>query len=62
MFFVINGERAPRGDARYRDPLNHFNTWSGQGRRPEWLRLYLEAGRPLEDFEISKPGKAKNRT
>jgi len=54
MMFVINAERAPRGEARYRDPSNSFNTWSGHGRRPEWLRAYLDQGRLLEEFEIPK--------
>lgn len=54
MMFVINAERAPRGEARYRDPSNSFNTWSGHGRRPEWLRAYLDQGRLLEEFEIAK--------
>ncbi|WP_218059560.1 H-NS family nucleoid-associated regulatory protein [Xanthomonas translucens] len=52
-FVPLDAEKAPRGKARYRDPDNPFNTWVGQGKRPDWLRRYLEAGRKLSEFEIS---------
>ncbi|MEZ1894432.1 H-NS histone family protein [Pseudomonas aeruginosa] len=52
IVFVPLGERPPRGKARYRDPANPFNTWSGRGKRPTWLREYLDAGRTLAEFEI----------
>jgi DNA-binding protein H-NS len=54
-FMPIGAEKAPKGLARYRDPTNPFNTWSGRGKRPDWLRKYLEQGRLLADFEITKP-------
>lgn len=50
--FVPNAEKAPKGEPRYRDPANPFNTWSGRGKRPDWLRAYLEQGAQLSDFEI----------
>ncbi|HGA2320490.1 TPA: H-NS family nucleoid-associated regulatory protein [Pseudomonas putida] len=49
--FVALGEKPPRGAARYKDPANPFNTWAGRGKRPSWLRSYLEQGRLLEEFE-----------
>ncbi|CAZ15888.1 H-NS histone family protein (plasmid) [Xanthomonas albilineans] len=52
-FVPLDAEKAPRGRARYRDPDNPFNTWVGQGKRPDWLRRYLEAGRKLSEFEVS---------
>jgi len=52
MVFVPLGEKPPRGQAKYRDPANPFHTWSGRGKRPNWLKAYLEAGRTLADFEI----------
>jgi DNA-binding protein H-NS len=42
----------PRGRPRYRDSANPFNTWSGRGKRPDWLRKYLAEGRELSEFEI----------
>lgn len=30
------------------------NTWGGRGKRPEWLRQALAAGRALEEFLIAK--------
>ncbi|MGP4920721.1 MULTISPECIES: H-NS histone family protein [Pseudomonas] len=52
--FVSMGERPPKGRARYRDPANPFNTWGGRGKRPDWLRKYLDNGRALTEFEISE--------
>ncbi|WP_429359393.1 H-NS family nucleoid-associated regulatory protein [Paraburkholderia sp. GAS32] len=56
-----NNERTPRGEARYRDPANNFNTWSGRGRRPAWLLAYINQGRSLEDFKIPRPRKARSQ-
>ena len=38
--------------ARYANPDNAAETWSGRGRRPEWLKAALDAGRSLEDLAI----------
>lgn len=37
---------------KYRDPANPENTFVGKGKRPTWLREYLEAGRSLEEFAV----------
>lgn len=50
--FVPAGERPPKGKARYRDPANPFNSWSGRGKRPTWLKTYLEEGKTLSQFEV----------
>jgi len=55
VFMPSGAEKAPKGEPRYRDPANPFNTWGGRGKRPEWLRTYLEQGKLLVDFEIEKP-------
>ncbi|MBO9790303.1 H-NS histone family protein [Xanthomonas phaseoli pv. dieffenbachiae] len=51
-FVPLDAEKAPRGKPRYRDPNNPFNTWVGRGKRPDWLRDYLQSGRDLSEFEI----------
>ena len=38
--------------AKYANPENPEETWSGRGRRPAWVREALDAGRSLGDFEI----------
>lgn len=45
-----NGKAAA---AKYRDPENLANTWSGRGHRPQWLRDALDSGRQLDDFLIA---------
>ena len=34
------------------------NTWGGMGKRPDWLREALAAGRALEEFLLEKAGAA----
>jgi DNA-binding protein H-NS len=54
-FMPIGAEKAPKGEPRYRDPANPFNTWSGRGKRPDWLRKYVEEGKLLSEFAIRTP-------
>ena len=37
---------------KYRDPANPENTFGGKGKRPTWLREYIEAGRSLDEFLV----------
>ncbi|ECJ0620341.1 H-NS histone family protein [Salmonella enterica] len=52
MFVPLQSEKSPKGEPRYRDPANPFNTWVGRGKRPDWLKKYLDEGRELSEFEI----------
>ncbi len=38
--------------ARYANPHNPTETWSGRGRRPGWVKAALEAGQSLDDLAI----------
>jgi DNA-binding protein H-NS len=38
--------------ARYRNPENPEQTWSGRGRRPRWVHEAEAAGRSLDDLRI----------
>jgi DNA-binding protein H-NS len=40
--------------AKYAHPENPSLTWSGQGRRPAWIKDRLERGKKLEAFLIRK--------
>lgn len=39
---------------KFRDPNNPDNTWGGIGKRPNWLREYVEAGRDVEEFRVRR--------
>ncbi len=49
------GARAalPAVEARYRNPDDPNLTWSGRGKRPQWLTDALESGKTLSDLAIS---------
>jgi DNA-binding protein H-NS len=37
---------------KYRNPNNSAETWSGRGRRPQWVEIALSTGASLESLEI----------
>jgi DNA-binding protein H-NS len=38
---------------KYQNPMRPFETWSGRGRRPRWLKEQLITGKPLKDFSVA---------
>jgi DNA-binding protein H-NS len=41
-----------KGVPRYRNPNDPQQTWSGRGKRPNWLNKALESGKKLDDFTV----------
>lgn len=46
--------RAGKEAAKYRDAATG-ETWSGRGLQPKWLKVAIERGKKLSDFEVSMP-------
>ncbi|TCO72332.1 H-NS family nucleoid-associated regulatory protein [Rhodovulum euryhalinum] len=44
--------RSAKSVAKFRNPENPSDTWSGRGRRPKWLEEALNKGASLDDFLI----------
>lgn len=42
--------RVPGTSVRFRHPENTALTWSGRGKRPQWIIEWLASGRTLEDL------------
>lgn len=40
------------GEAKYANPEDSSQTWSGRGRRPRWVTEQIDAGRSLEDLAL----------
>jgi len=38
--------------AKYRNPANHEQTWSGRGRKPHWVHEALSDGTDITNLEI----------
>ena len=38
--------------ARYRNPADSSQVWTGRGRKPRWVEAALKAGAKLESFAI----------
>ena len=52
----LTGSVAPRKTtasvAKYANPANHADTWSGRGRKPRWFIAAMAAGRKPEDLAV----------
>jgi DNA-binding protein H-NS len=44
--------KAPTGAAKYANPANPAQTWTGRGRRPAWYDEAMKAGKTPEDLAI----------
>ncbi len=47
----VRGRKSPL-PPKYRNPANPEQTWSGRGRRPDWVNAALADGRALSDLAI----------
>jgi DNA-binding protein H-NS len=54
-----NPERRPypKVQAKFRNPDNSLETWSGRGKTPRWLSKLIAAGRTLDEFRIHRAGR-----
>jgi DNA-binding protein H-NS len=43
---------AQQGQARFRNPADESQTWTGRGRQPKWIAEALAGGKSLDDFRI----------
>ncbi|MEQ1715591.1 MAG: H-NS histone family protein [Hyphomicrobium sp.] len=46
------GKGKSLGVAKYANPENKSDTWTGRGRKPNWLLDRLKKGAKLDDFSI----------
>jgi DNA-binding protein H-NS len=46
------GSKKSVGVAKYANPDNRSDTWTGRGRKPNWVLERLKKGSKLSDFEI----------
>lgn len=43
---------APKGAAKYANPEDASQTWTGRGRQPNWVKAALAAGKSLDSMAI----------
>jgi DNA-binding protein H-NS len=51
---LLGGKRGSKGTgvAKYRNPKDVSQTWTGRGRKPNWLIDAVKKGAKIESFEI----------
>lgn len=48
----LSGKATKKVAAKYRNPENEAEEWTGRGRKPVWVLEALDNGKTLEDLEI----------
>lgn len=51
----VDGSKPSKGmkaKAKYKNPANPEQTWSGRGRKPQWVHDALKSGADIADLEI----------
>lgn len=46
------GGNGKKVQAKYRNPADNSQTWSGRGRQPKWIAEGLAGGKTLDEFRI----------
>lgn len=54
---LMSGKSAPRAKsapagAKYRNPDDASQEWSGRGRQPNWIKAWTASGKSIEDTKI----------
>lgn len=44
--------KGAKAKAKYRNPADTSQTWTGRGRKPQWVHDALKAGADISDLEI----------
>ncbi len=44
--------KGTKAKAKYRNPAEPTQTWTGRGRKPQWIHDALKAGADISDLEI----------
>ena len=52
LFGVRRRKTRRPAKAKYRNPADHAQTWSGRGKRPRWFSAALKAGKKEKDLLI----------
>jgi DNA-binding protein H-NS len=50
--FNVRGRGRSKSAAKYANPDNKSETWTGRGRKPNWLVARMKKGAKLDDFAI----------
>jgi DNA-binding protein H-NS len=55
---IKGGDSAFAGEhVKYQNPNDELETWTGKGRKPNWLTEAIAKGKKLEDFEVKREKK-----
>ena len=49
---TVSSRKGSKVAAKYKNPQNPAETWTGRGVRPRWLQAQLDSGRNIDDFKI----------
>lgn len=47
-----SAKSGPKGVAKYANPADDNQTWTGRGRQPNWIKAAMASGKSLDEFAI----------
>ena len=47
-----SGKSGGKVEARYRNPADAAQKWTGRGRQPKWVKDWVDAGKSIDDLRI----------
>lgn len=50
---AAGGTKGSKGAPKYQNPSDATQTWTGRGRKPNWVIEHLDAGGALEDLLLA---------
>ena len=48
----VSARKGSKVSAKYRNPHNHEQTWTGRGMKPRWLKAFIDQGHDIREFSV----------
>lgn len=48
----VSVRKGSKVSAKYRNPHNHEQTWTGRGMKPRWLKALIDQGHDIREFAV----------
>jgi DNA-binding protein H-NS len=51
---TYSATKKAKGQPKYQNPEDPRQTWTGRGKRPQWIKTAIEQGRNLEEMRLQE--------
>jgi len=53
---AYSAAKRAKGQPKYQNPEDPRQTWTGRGKRPQWIKTAIEQGRNLDEMRLQEAG------